>query len=69
MSCKYCQATEDNGKVNESWGDDAFHNNSLHIVKYGDKHYLHYGTGNYDEYDTFDLEAEIEFCPKCGRKL
>lgn len=57
--CKVCQ------EKFESFGDDA----NLSIKKYGDTFYLVHGTGWYDEYDSFDLETEIYFCPICGRKL
>ena len=58
-NCEFCQ-----GKM-KSFGEDE----QLRINKYGDEYFLKHGTGWYDEYDSFDLESEIYFCPICGRKL
>lgn len=65
MDCDYCQK----GQVNKRFGDPTVKNSDLVVVCYGDEFYLGYGTGYYDEYDSYTLEAKIEFCPKCGRKL
>ena len=62
--CKHCNIEPDRWQ-GEVFGD----NDSLQIVKYGDRYMLRHGVGWYDEYDSYDIESEIDFCPKCGRKL
>lgn len=57
--CKHCSDKF------EQFGED----NELQIRQYGEKYYLKHGKGYYDEYDSYDIESEIEFCPKCGNKL
>lgn len=59
MKCKYCISPY------EYMGDDRL----IRIIKMGSIYYLSAGTIYFDEFDSYDAEAEIEFCPKCGRKL
>lgn len=62
--CEYCNV-KSSAFQNKTFGIDE----SLSIINYGDKYYLRHGIGYYDEYDSYDIESEIEYCPKCGRKL
>ena len=55
--CKYCQN-------NELFGE----NRDLSIYKLGQKSFLRYGS-TYVGMDSFDLEEQIDFCPKCGANL
>lgn len=64
--CEYCNF------------DNGFDNNKrnfleqLEIRRIGENcnnYYLVHGRGQYDEYDSYDVETQIHFCPICGRKL
>lgn len=62
--CIYCNIKD------KEWAGQAFgEHDSLKIVKYGYAYMLRHGVDWYDEYDNYDIESEIDFCPKCGRKL
>lgn len=60
--CLYCNNSPN---ANLPFGED----NLLQIREYSTRYVLKHDTGWYDEFDSFDIESEIDFCPKCGRKL
>ena len=69
--CEYCKFEDDcmDNKTYSYYEESSIH---LHRYKREDNSYAYYivlGKGQYDEYDTYDIETKVEFCPICGRKL
>lgn len=67
--CEHCKF-EDNHGCNKTY--DSKDSIQLHrYLTYDDSYsyYLVLGKGWYDEYDSYNIETKVEFCPMCGRKL
>ena len=67
--CEHCKF-EDNHGCNKTY--DSKNSIQLHrylMYDYLYSYYIVLGKGWYDEYDSYDIETKVEFCPMCGRKL